>query len=34
MIAIAVRSLDKMGLAQLLEELATPDDEEGSTEAF
>jgi death-on-curing protein len=34
MIAIAVRSLDKMGLAKLLEELATPDEEESPTEAF
>jgi death-on-curing protein len=34
MIAIAVRRLDKVGLAQLLEELARPDEEEEGPEAF
>ena len=34
MIAIAVRSLDKAGLAKLFQELAIPDDEEQTTEAF
>lgn len=34
MISIAVRSLDKLGLAQLLERLAEPDDEEPEPEAF
>lgn len=34
MIAIAVRSLDKAGLAELLRELAKPDDEEEVSEAF
>jgi death-on-curing protein len=34
MIAIAVRQLDKAGLAQLLEELARPDEEEERPEAF
>jgi death-on-curing protein len=34
MIAIAVRNLDKTGLAHLLEELAKPDDEESEPEAF
>lgn len=34
MIGIAVRSLDKAGLAKLLEELAVPDDEKLQSEAF
>lgn len=33
-IDIAVRKLDKVGLAQLFQELATPDDEEQTPEAF
>jgi hypothetical protein len=34
MIGIAVRSLDKAGLAELLKELAAPDEEESPEEAF
>jgi death-on-curing protein len=34
MIAIAVRTLDKAGLAQLFQELATPDEDDSGTEVL